>query len=418
MRVAPPAGRRRRGARIVAVSAGGDEIRTRALEILHRHWDDERGHTYPNPRTYPHQWLWDSCFAAICWARLGDPDRGLRELTGALAGQLPGGFVPHMRYAGEGSGRGPRRDVSSFTQPPVYAHAARVLAGHRSVPAPLLARIGRGLDWLWRKRRTADGLLFLVHPWESGADDSPRWDTWAADFLGLADWTQVRWTRPDFTRLDHHLVAAASFDDERAAVWSSAFVSAPAAFNALAAHAAGEYAALVADPAWDRRARELAAAMDALMWNPGTGLWSDVPLVGAPGSRDVPTLDGVLGALATPDGDRAARALDQLASPARFAAPYGLAYVAREHPAHDPKGYWRGAGWMQMNYLARLAAQRWARTDLVDAVAAMSVAAARTSRFAEYWDVETGQGYGPVPMTWSALVATMRLLDEQGDADR
>jgi hypothetical protein len=385
----------------------GDEVRSQALRLLQSHWDEARGHTYPNLATYPHQWLWDSCFAAICWDEVGEPEKALRELTNVLASQFADGFVPHIRYAGNGSGRGPRKDVSSFTQPPIFAHAARVLSRHQPIPAETLGRISRALEWLWTKRRTPDGLLYLVHPWESGADDSPRWDTWAADFLRVADWTQVRWTRVSFTLLDQYLVGAAIFDDEGEAVGSKVFESCPAAFNALASHAALEYAALAGDPAWEHRGRELAAAMDELMWNPDTGLWSDVPVVGGDESRHIPTLDGVLGALVTADADKAARAVDQLASPERFAAPFGLAYVARDHPTYDPQGYWRGAGWMQMNYLARLAAARCGRADIVDAIGTMSVNAVSRSGFAEHWNVETGEGHGPTPLTWSALVAGM-----------
>jgi hypothetical protein len=101
-------------------------LRRRAQEILDDHWDEERGYSYPHRGTYPHQWLWDSCFTAIVRAGLGDR-RALSELRTALSGQLADGFVPHMRYAGPTIGRGPLTGVSSFTQPPVYAHAARVL---------------------------------------------------------------------------------------------------------------------------------------------------------------------------------------------------------------------------------------------------------------------------------------------------
>lgn len=384
-----------------------ERLRAGALRVLTEHWDEARGHTYPNRRTYPHQWLWDSCFAAIAWRAVGAPDRGLRELTGVLSGQLDGGFVPHMRYAGTGSGRGPRTDVSSFTQPPIYAHTARVLAADVEVPADLLERIGLGLDWLWRERRTPDGLVFLVHTWESGADDSPRWDSWMAPFLGKKDWTRLRWFRPRWSRFDRHLVDVAVYDGAGVAVDSTAFVCAPAAFHALTAHAAAEYAALSGDPVWTERAEELAYVMDRQMWDPASGLWADVPVVGGGPSASVPTLDGVLGALVTRDGERAERALNQLADPTRFAAPFGLAYVAREHRSYNANQYWRGTAWMQMNYLARLAALRWGRTDLADAIAEMSRRGALRSGFAEHWNPETGKGRGAVPLSWAALAAAM-----------
>jgi glycogen debranching enzyme len=147
--------------------------------------------------------------------------------------------------------------------------------------------------------------------------------------------------------------------------------------------------------------------MDRQMWNGETGLWSDVAVVGGGESVHVPTLDGVLGALVTDDPAKAGRALDQLADPQRFAAPYGLNFVAREARSYHPDQYWRGSAWMQMNYLARLAALRWERTDLVAAIHSMSVRGALQGRFAEHWNPQTGKGHGAIPLTWSALVAAM-----------
>ena len=73
------------------------ELAERALGILQAHWRPEVGYCVPNPDTYPHQWLWDSAFHAVAWARLGD-ERGVEELGSLLDGQLDCGMVPHMRY--------------------------------------------------------------------------------------------------------------------------------------------------------------------------------------------------------------------------------------------------------------------------------------------------------------------------------
>lgn len=383
-----------------------DPVRAGALRLLRDHWDPVRGHTYPHRRTYPHQWLWDSCFAAIAWSALGESDRGLRELTMALSAQFADGFVPHMRYSTPNTERGPRSDVSSFTQPPVHAHALRVLAASGvTPPADLLDRVARALGWLWTRRRH-DGLVYVVHPWETGADDSPRWDSWMVQFLGKGT-VPLRWRRRPWSRFDRHLVDQSEFDDQGAARWSREFVCAPAAFNAISAHAAFEYATITADATWENRARELAAEIDARMWSPESGLWSDVPVVGGGASAALPTLDGVLPALVTADPAKARAALDQVLDPQRFAALYGPAYVAQDSPAFDADGYWRGTAWMQLNYLVRLCALRWDRTDVMDAIRTASRAAAQRSRFAEHWNPHTGKGRGAVPLTWSALVAAM-----------
>jgi Glycosyl hydrolase family 63 C-terminal domain len=374
--------------------------------VLEAHWDAQRGHSYPHTATYPHQWLWDSCFTAICWAALGDR-RATSELETSLSDQLPDGFVPHMRYAGPTIDRGPLQHVSSFTQPPVYAHAAAFLAGHGiELPAGVEDRVERALRFLWTARRSADGLILIVHPWESGADDSPRWDSWID-----ADWRPLRWDYQRWTDFDLGQVEQALFNHHGAAVASTSFQVAPAAFNALAGHAATELAALGRDQDWKRLADQLSRAIDTCLWNEEEGLWSDAPIVGGGASVEVPTLDGVLPALVTGDPVKAQRALDQLLDPTRFLAPYGLAYVARGHPKYQADTYWRGTAWMQMNYLAVLAARRWRRDDIVERIIDMSRRAVEVSGFAEHWNPETGEGYGATPLTWSALVVALDETD-------
>jgi Glycosyl hydrolase family 63 C-terminal domain len=382
------------------------EIRQRARAVLEAHWDPHRGHCYPHTGQYPHQWLWDSCFTAICWAALGD-GRATSELETALSDQLPDGFVPHMRYAGPTIDRGPLEHVSSFTQPPMYAHAAAFLTRRAlELPVGLRERIERALRFLWTQRRAADGLIFIVHPWESGADDSPRWDSWIA-----ADWQPLRWEYQRWTDLDLALVEQALFNHHGAAVASRAFQVAPAAFNALTGHAALELAALGGGEDWRDQADQLATAIDRHLWNDREGLWSDMPMVGGGASVDVPTLDGVLPALVTHDAAKAHRALDQLLDSTRFLAPFGLAYVARDNPKYQPEMYWRGTAWMQMNYLTLLAARRWQRADVVDRITDMSRRAVGVSGFAEHWNPETGEGYGATPLTWSALVVALDEID-------
>ncbi len=366
-----------------------------ARRILEAAWDDQRGYCFPHPDVYPHLWLWDSCFHAIAWAALGDR-RATRELAAVFVAQLAGGFVPHMRYAGETIRRGPLDHASSFTQPPVYAHAAASLADRGlAVSEAVVTAAAAGLEWLWGNRMTADGLLFVVHPWETGADDSPRWDSW----IGSTKWNRDTWTTADFEMRD-----AARFDHEGAAVSSPRFEAAPAAFNAIAAHAAAEMGRLTGEVRWKQRAGDLASAVDGVLWNDEVGLWSDLAVTGGGDSVHVPTLDGALPALVTAAEAHARRALAALADPSRFRAPFGLRYLPAGHPAYEPGGYWRGSSWMQLNYLAALAARRWDDEGLFAHIAASSAAAARASGFAEHWHPETAASLGAVPQTWSALV--------------
>ena len=386
--------------RVGAVADGIDSVRREARRILEEAWDDYRGYSFPHAQVYAHLWLWDSCFHAIAWSAFGDL-RAVRELEAVFAAQLPSGFVPHMRYASPSMARGPLTHASGYTQPPVYGHALATIARDGlPVPRPLVAHVEAAFEYLWTRRRASHGLLEIYHPWEAGADDSPRWDGW----IGSTEWERPRWTAFDLQALQE-----TEFAESGEAVANRAFTAAPAAFNAIAAHGMRELATVTGDENWQRRATTLATAIDDVLWNPAEALWSDLAVNGPSTSVAVPTLDGVVPALATADPGRAAAALGQLDDAARFAAPYGLAYVARGHELYRGDLYWRGAAWPQMNHLARVAAVRWGRHDLADAIAEMTRRGAAASGFSELWDPATGRAGGAVPQTWAALAAVTRI---------
>lgn len=373
-----------------------DDLPARCRAVLEAAWDAERGYCFPHAAVYPNQWLWDSAFHAVAWAAVGD-DRGAIELGGIFDAQLDNGFVPHMRYAGDEMYRGPLTGASSYTQPPVYAHAARALeAAGVAVDPSAVAAAGRGLEYLWEHRMGSDGLVFIVHPWEAGSDDSPRWDSWVG---------APQWSRDDWTAFDLRLVPATRWSGTGDAVWSDDFVVAPAGFNALVAHGLAEQGALTGDAVATARSKDLAATIDALLWDPDTSLWIDRAIVGGGASCAVPTLDGVLPALVTANPEKAARALDQLGDGRRFDAPFGPAFVWRQHSTYRSDGYWRGAVWPQLAYLAWLAALRWDRMDLASHIAETAIAGTSRSGFSEYWDAETGEACGATPQTWAAIAA-------------
>jgi len=382
-----------------------DDLELVVRQLLESHWDEARGYCVPNPTTYPHLWLWDSCFHAIIWAHLGD-DRAVRELDATLAGQLPNGLVPHMRYGGQRSDSwlGPLERTSSLTQPPMFGHAAKVLRERGFTPsAQTLDRARRGLDWLWRTRRTDDGLIYVVHPWEAGNDHSPRWD----DF-GAPGRTPDNYSRPARTAWNKERVHDITFDHDGGAKWSSSFVVCPAAFNAYVAFNLAELADVLDDQELAARAEQLSEAIDTHLWDEDEQLWSDLPVVGGGASARLPTSDGVMPALVTQDRTKAIASLRQLDDPDRFAAPYGPANVARSNPAYDPATYWRGPAWPPLNYLFWLAARRWELDGAAQTLASRSVDGALQSGWAEYWNPETGSGLGAAPQTWTGLVIALR----------
>ena len=158
--------------------------------------DNQRGdYTIPAGALYPHQWLWDSCFVAIGLSNY-DIERAQKELLSLLRGQWANGMLPNMIFA-EGDAHKRDRNMwqswrspfapdnlstSGITQPPMLAEAIVSIGSKLKIderrkwyqttyPALLAFH-----EWLYHERDPhEEGLVLLIHPWESGLDNSPPW---------------------------------------------------------------------------------------------------------------------------------------------------------------------------------------------------------------------------------------------------
>jgi glycogen debranching enzyme len=240
--------------------------------------------------------------------------------------------------------------------------------------------------------------LVIVHPWEAGTDDSPRFDAW----VGSTSWQRRRWTKADRRLLDSWVFSTAGV-----AIDNRVFAVAWAIFTAIAADAAIGLAHLTADSAWRARGVSLAETLDSRAWDGERGLWSDVVYTGSESSSRVPTSDAVLPALCVANDEHATIALRQLTDPAFFGAPFGPRFTPCDQPAYRPDAYWRGPAWPQLNYLLVLAARHRGMTALADEVSDSTKRAVLRSGFAEYWNPETGDGLGATPQTWAAVAAAL-----------
>jgi len=151
----------------------------------------------PSRDFYVHQWLWDSAGIAMGQVHINE-EAAFHELLSLIAGQWNNGLIPHIIYNPGESRYYPPADqwqttrftrdgikTSGITDPPLLAIAAAYLCDHasdeqkkRDFINTLLPAIMAYHDHLKRYRDPEDcGLLTIVHPWESGTDDSPRWDS-------------------------------------------------------------------------------------------------------------------------------------------------------------------------------------------------------------------------------------------------
>jgi hypothetical protein len=154
--------------------------------------NDRGGYTVPTSGLYPYQWNWDAAFCALGWITFDEP-RAWRELERLLEGQWADGMVPHIVFHAPSDSYFPGPDVwrtphvpatSGITQPAVLASAARLCwerardkARAEDHLAALYPKILAWHRW-WVEARDpqGSGLVGMLHPWESGMDNSPAWD--------------------------------------------------------------------------------------------------------------------------------------------------------------------------------------------------------------------------------------------------
>ena len=437
-----------------ALSAGDEALARAALALLHE--NDVGAFIKPARHQYPHQWNWDAALIAV-GLRHVDPALARREIRVLLDAQWRNGMVPHIVYPTGASDYFPTPDFwrtaglahggpiasSGLTQPPVLATALRLLLeAVPDEPTLALARdaFPRILAWHRWLRTARDpegtGLVAIVHPWESGTDDSPRW---AAPLAALGTPRPPPYERRDqrHVRADErpHPDEYARFMDligryrddgwDDGALWERApFLVQDVLFNAILVRADDDLAALarrLGEPtaeidAWRLRAR---VAFDERLWDEARGRYLDIDL--RTGGRPVantwvtfaPFFAGVV------DGARAERLIDEgLRATGRFATGgdirYALPTVAADDPAFEPRRYWRGPVWINANWLLARGLRAAGHRDLADALARDALELARRSGFVEYYDPRDGSACGAQGFSWSAALVLDLLHDPEG----
>jgi len=405
-----------------------------AQQVLRR--NDRGTYTVPTHGLYPFQWNWDSALSALGFAHF-DEARAWTEIDTLFAHQWEDGMVPHIIFHERDEGYFPGPDVwatgravptSGITQPPVAGFAVRRmfeaaidknLATERA--KALLPRIHAWHKWFFRSRDPqGSGLVAILHPWESGRDNSVDWDVALARVPteGVEPFTRLDTHhanpahRPTQSQYERYIWLVQSF---RSLGWdntrlhdASPFRVVDPGFNAILIRSCADLAELadqLDEPEIARQSREFAARGIAAMER----LWSDVHgqylcLDRTTGELiDSPSIGGLLAVFAAVPADKAAaiaRRIDRLGDVAKFLVP-----------SHDPSAaefdalrYWRGPVWLIVNYMIADGLRHAGQHATVERIVGDSVQLIERSGFAEYYSPVTAEPCGGVHFTWTAAM--------------
>lgn len=409
-------------------------MREQACAVLR---ENDRGtYTVPTKGLYPFQWNWDSCLTALGQSWM-DEARAWTEIETLLAHQWPDGMVPHIVFHVDDAGYFPGPDVwrtnrpvktSGITQPAVAGFAVRRLFGraqNRKLAEEkarlLLPKIDRWHQWFFDCRDPqGEGLVAVLHPWESGRDNAVDWDepfsrvptdgidAYERRDLKHADASQ----RPTKEQYDRYLWLLQCF---RALDWdntklhaASPFQVVDPGFNAILFRSCADIADLAEELGMEdiaaanrRRATRGLAALEKL-WSEKHGQY--LCLDRTTGKLiDSASSGGLLPVFADIGADRAraiARKIEELSARAEFLVPSH----DPADPRFDAKRYWRGPVWLVVNYMICDGLRAAGEGAAADKVAASSLALIERGGFAEYYDPHTGAPYGGARFTWTAAM--------------
>lgn len=391
-------------------------LRDQALALLAANRRTKGGYQYtvPSPDTYPYQWFWDSCFHAIVLAR-SEPEAAKAELRSLVSRQFSDGMIPHIIYWEPGTVA--RYDwgtdgTSALTQPPILAYAVQAVfeaTGDDAFLRELYPSLLRFYHYLVDKRDPRDHHLSgIINPDESGEDNSPRFDDvlHVPVDISLADHLARRLELVDANR-------TCDFDAETC--MKRHFWVKDVPFNAILVENLRVFASIarrLGEKEGERfatlNADLIGTAMRERLFAEGV-YWSAEAMNDPYELLKVDTWAHFAPLFAGLYSEDEAEALvrNRLFNEDTFWSPHGIRTVSRQEASYRPDGYWRGSVWMAPHWFIYKGLVRYGYAEEARRIRDVSVRLIEQSGFREYFDPETGEGYGAHDFTWGTLVTDM-----------
>jgi len=431
----------------------------RAQHVLDANWTGEA--TVASRNLYPHQWSWDTAFVAIgrSWR---EPDRAARELETMFTAQWANGMLPHIRFDPRTRDYfpGPRfwaservplapagLRTSGLTQPPLHARAALEVSRHlggagagEAFLRRLFPKLAAQHDYLERRRDAGGhGLAAIVHPWESGLDNSPIWDP-VLEAIAVPPGAVPPYRRYDLAHAnpadrptqatyDRYVYLAtryrdSGYDDTNLPA-NSPFLVEDVLFNAIylwSAHALVEIATVLGEPrdALQAAARRIHDGLLARLWDPDARRFFSYDLRAHSAIRKV-SIDSATSLLdpELPDDIVASIAGDLMS--AHFELATGQHYLFPSYDLgaadFDRRRYWRGPVWMNTDWMVWRGLRQHGWPAFARELEQSMVALVERSGFREYFDPFTGEGYGSTDLSWTAALLIDVLRTREGAAE-
>lgn len=419
-----------------------DEKLFKAGEVILKK-NDFGGYTVPTQGLYPFQWNWDSAITALGWLKFDEP-RAWQELEVLISGQWDDGMIPHILFHKESDSYFPGPDVwgsdkkvksTSISQPPVLTTIVKILCEEakdsalkdQKVASMLPSLIRYHLWWYRDRDPEQTGLVVSYHPWESGMDNSPAWDS-ALDAVPQVTWEYQRRDlnhidasqRPHKQQYDRYLYLVDLFKNKHFDS-NEIYRDCPYKVNDVGLIAILHRATLDLLLLCERynvtgREIEELKARTQLTEDGINELWCEKNHFFY--SKDqisnslckVKTNAGFLPLFGEMVSTEQAVYLAKEAIEWMSASPNAIASTDPRESKYEPQRYWRGPVWLHINWMIALGFEYNGHLDTAAKVKEKTDTLFRENKFFEYFNAETGEGCGGDDFSWTAAIAMYWLL--------
>lgn len=382
-----------------------------------------------------HQWLWDSGAHMIVWSHK-DVNNSIQDLRTMLHFQQANGMVPEMVFWSAGKLSWFRRkldtmfysnekhtDITQMPNLPFSVRAMYTATGDISLLREFVPPLVDYFDW-WRRTRdvAGNGLVAIIHGWESGIDASPAYDHAYGIYDPYVSYFDVYprllkllisykisygW---NVTEILARQQAPTSLLDNWFVVFDVGVNSVYASGWGVLADLASHFNATLSSYCKEQQARSEQAILEHC-WSADlqrfVSMYKDRD--GVIRHSVVETAQSLFPLLleSLPHDKQESIVKTQLLNPSKFWVSYPIPSTSRDAPQYEPKEsrlLWRGPTWPILTWFVMEGLTRHGFTTERDMLLDRWVALYEQSGVWEQYNPETGEGFGAVGLGMSTLI--------------
>ena len=408
------------------------DLQNKAKNIIK---NNSRGNfTIPCDTLYPFQWNWDSAFCAL-GIYTYNKDRALQEINSLFNGQWENGMIPQIIFHKNNTTYFPGPEIwesnttpasSCISQPPVLAtiiwYMITLGLHDKDILNTYFDKVMNYHKWFVENRDPySKGLLSIIHPWESGRDNSPDWDdainSISVDnsiYLERKDDEHIdkeqRPTDDDYNRYMQIVYKCKEFNWDNKKIYDEGlfnvcdpgiqfiFIRACKDLYKIAVHLnkTEHYSTL-------EKWIDLYSYNSDKLWNKNVNAYSSLNIKTGELHSCI-SCASMLYAYADIGSKEQRNFMIQHSKRILYATKYGFPSYDPHQKRFNKKKYWRSTIWCIINFMLTIGFISASEIELATKIKKNTIEMIDKNGFFEYFDPYKGVGYGGNNFSWTAAV--------------